>query len=372
MTTTTDYPFVKAARELGPSFAERAVALDRSGAFARDNYADMKARGLFSAAIPTELGGGGASYAELCAMLRELAHHCPSTALALSMHTQLAATTVWKHRLGQPGAALLEKVAAGKLVLVSTGAGDWVESNGSMEKVDGGYRVSAVKRFGSGSPAGDIALTSARYDDPERGPMVAHFPVPLTSEGVTIADDWDTLGMRATGSQTITYDRVFVPDDAIGVWRPAGWHPMFNAIATVALPLIMSVYVGVAEQAAVEATTLVRGRPVQDHTPYLMGEMGNALSTAQLALGGMIDNCNEYDFAPELERGDTALRYKTITANASRLTVEKAVEVAGGAAFFRTSRLEQLFRDVQAGSFHPLPEKKQLLFSGRVALGIDP
>jgi alkylation response protein AidB-like acyl-CoA dehydrogenase len=64
--------------------------------FVAENYAALKARRVFSAGVPAELGGGGASYAELCALLRHLARDCGSTALALAMHTHLLATTVWR------------------------------------------------------------------------------------------------------------------------------------------------------------------------------------------------------------------------------------------------------------------------------------
>ena len=83
---------------------------------------ELKARRVFSAGVPAELGGGGATHRELCAMLRELARHCGSTALALSMHTHLLAATVWRWRQGQPVEPLLERIAAEQLVLVSTGA----------------------------------------------------------------------------------------------------------------------------------------------------------------------------------------------------------------------------------------------------------
>ena len=93
-TTRTDW--VAVARQLGPTFAARAAAHDANDSFVADNYAELKRRKVFSAGVPAELGGGGASHAELCALLRELAHACGSTALALSMHTHLLATTVWR------------------------------------------------------------------------------------------------------------------------------------------------------------------------------------------------------------------------------------------------------------------------------------
>jgi alkylation response protein AidB-like acyl-CoA dehydrogenase len=87
-------------------------------------------------------------------------------------------------------------------VLISTGANDWMESNGAAKRADGGFRVSAKKPFGSGSPKGDVLVTSAPFEDPAEGWQVLHFAVPFAALGVSLADDWRTLGMRATGSRT--------------------------------------------------------------------------------------------------------------------------------------------------------------------------
>src|SRR5258706_6298372 len=373
MTDTSLNPFVAAVHEIGPAFADRAGASDQSGSFVADNYRDLKAKKLISAGVPQELGGGGATHAELCEMLRELGHYCPSTALALSMHTHLVGAAVWRHLHGQPAAPLLSKVAQGELVLVSTGAADWLESNGTAERVEGGYRVSAQKRFASGCPGGDMALTSAPFDDPTDGPVVLHFAVPIRAEGGRIKSDWDTLGMRATGSNTLAFDKVFVPEASVSAKRPRGqWHPFFNLVTIVAVPIFFSAYVGLAETAAALAKEGARKRPKDPHLPYLIGEMENALVTAQMALREMIAAANNYDFAPELERANGTLIRKTIGAEAVERCVKKAVEATGGGAFFRKHPLEKLWRDVQAVHFHPLPEKKQLLFSGRVAMGLPP
>ena len=95
--------------------------------FAAEHYDALKEHKVFSALVPPELGGGGVSHSAMCAFLRRLAHYCPSTALALSMHQHLVAAAVYKHRNAKPGRQLLERVAATEIVLVSTGANDWME-----------------------------------------------------------------------------------------------------------------------------------------------------------------------------------------------------------------------------------------------------
>ena len=240
MSNTIDLQSV--LQELGPQFAELAAQRDERDSFVAENYEALKARKVFSAMVPEELGGGGAPHSEMCAFLRGLAHSCSSTALALSMHQHLVAAAVFNYRNGKPGQKLLEKVAGGEAVLISTGANDWLGSNGTVEKTEDGFRVSARKPFASGSPAGDVLVTSAPYEDPKEGWQVLHFPVPLAADGVSLAGDWQTLGMRATGSETVVLERVFVPEEAVVLRRPrAAYHPAYNVILTVAGTLIVRI-----------------------------------------------------------------------------------------------------------------------------------
>src|SRR5262245_23909862 len=175
----SDGQWLETARQLAPGFAARAAAHDADQTFVAENYVELRYRGVFGAGVPSELGGGGASHSELCAMLQELGRACGSTALALSMHLHLVAAAVWRYRQAQPGADLLRQIAAEQLVLVSTGASDWLDSGGRAIRVEGGYAVTARKIFGSGSPAGDLLVTSAVCDDPVDGQLVLHFPVPM-------------------------------------------------------------------------------------------------------------------------------------------------------------------------------------------------
>jgi alkylation response protein AidB-like acyl-CoA dehydrogenase len=289
------------------------------------------------------------------------------------MHQHLVAAAVANDRAGRPGRPLLDKVVGGELILISTGANDWLDSNGTIEAVDGGYRVTAFKPFASGSPKGNVLVTSAAFDSPEDGPLVLHFPVPLNAEGITIMDDWRTFGMRATGSQTVRLENVFVPEAAVALKRPrGGFHPAFAVILTVAMPLILSAYVGTAEAAADIARERAKKRDGDPVTPYLVGEMENLLITAQMARADLIRLANNLDFTPSIELASNVLSRKSICANAVIATAEKALEATGGAGFYRKTGLERLLRDAHGAQFHPLPEKRQHLFTGRVSMGLDP
>ncbi|WP_417464813.1 acyl-CoA dehydrogenase family protein [Kordiimonas sp.] len=359
--------------ELGPVFEARSIELEASDSFVADNYRVLREYGVFSAQVPEDLGGFAVSHSAVANFLRQLAHHCPSTALAVSMHQHLVSAAAKNHKDGKPGAALLEKVLAGELVLVSTGANDWLDSGGEATKVEGGFRINAFKGFASGSPVADIAITSCAYDCPQDGPSVIHFPVSLKADGVSKLDDWQTMGMRATGSQTLQFKDVFVPDESVGLKRARGpFHPAFSVIVTVAMPLVMAVYVGVAEAAAKFAKAQACKRPADAIVALQLGELENLLTTAQLALESMMSLANDLDFEPSAELASKILVRKSICANHVLLACEKALEVSGGAGFFRKNGLERLLRDAHAGQFHPLPEKRQQMFTGRLAAGLSP
>ena len=355
---------------LGVQLAENGKRHDIDDTFVEENYKLLREIGLFSAMIPKEFGGFGISHQEMCELLRQIAHYCPSTALALSMHQHLLAANIWKYKNGKGGADVLQKVVDKKLILISTGARDWLESNGTMEKVEGGFLVSAEKHFASQSAVGDVLVTSAPFNDPERGWMVLHFAVPMNSKGVQVLDNWYTLGMRGTGSQTVKLDKVFVPGNSIVLERPKGeYHVFWNVVLMVAMPLVMSVYVGIAEKATQIALKNVKGKENhQPQTPFLIGEMNNHLTLAQVMLKDMVALTDNFDFLPKDKLGVAMLTRKTLVAEACKDSVSKAMETVGGPGYFRSLELERLFRDVQAGHFHPLPEKQQQHFTGEFLL----
>ncbi len=367
--TATTHDRRAALDGLLPTFAERAAAHDAEDTFVARNIEDLKHAGFYSAMVPAELGGGGFGHGEMVRALSTLARACPATALVASMHQHLVAASVWNARRGRPGEALLRRVASEDLALVSTGATDWLSSSGELVPVDGGYEFTARKGFSSGCQSGDLVLTSGRL-----GAEVLHFSLPLTTNGVRIDEDWRSLGMRGTGSHSILFEGAFVPEAAIGLRRPAGeWHPAWAVILTVALPLIMAAYVGVALEAEDIAVDAARRRGGSDLLASELGGVALARTSATTALDALVANANEFDFEPDVGRADTALRNKTLCARAVRDTVEAAFAVAGGRAFYRGGAgLERLLRDSFGAGLHPLPEARQRLFTGRLALGMDP
>ena len=215
-----------------------------------------------------------------------------------------------------------------------------------------------------------MLITSAVYDDPEAGPTVLHFGVPFKAEGVTILDTWRVMGMRGTGSNDVELKNVFVPDEAITIRRPQGkWHPLYHAICMIALPIIYSAYVGVAESARAQALRRAKKKPADEALTQLVGEMENAFTSAEIALADAIQLA--VTETPGPVTSSRAMVRRTLIGQGAVRTVERAMEVVGGGSFYREAGLERAFRDVQAARFHALQEKPQLRYTGRVALGLD-
>lgn len=359
------------ARKLAPQIAASAMKHDCDDSFVTDGYAAMKQAGLFKALVPTEFGGGGASVAEMCDVIRTIGAACGSTALAFSMHCHLVAVAAWRwQHQGAPTEGLLKRVAAEDLILVSSGGSDWLDSGGEAVKADGGYRVTARKPFSSGSPAGDLLVTSAVHDDPEGGPTVLHFAVPLKGVGVEHLATWQVMGMRGTGSNDLQLTDVFVADAAISGKRPRGeWHMLFHVISKIAFALIYAAYLGVAEGARDMAIAAAAKRKPNKWTAQLAGELELELLAARLAHRHMVDVAEASEPGPQTT--SSAMAGRTLVGRHAIAAVEKAMELAGGSSFYRKSGLERAFRDVQAARFHPLQEKAQLDLTGRVALGLD-
>lgn len=369
-TTTESLP--QMADRLAQDFASRAAQHDADGSFVAENFARLKEAGLVEAGVPVELGGGGASVAELADVLRRLAHGCGATALAFAMHTHQVAIPAWRWQ-NQPPAKpavepLLRRIATERITLMSSGGADWVGGAGRAEKIEGGYRIHARKTFASGAPLGAVLMTSAVADEAD-GPTVIHFGAPLNAPGVRVDEVWDAMGMRGTGSQDVVFDGLFIADDKIPLKRKAGeWHPLFQIIGTIAIPLIYAVYLGLAEAARDKVMALEAARPEARRTPRLAGELEIRLHAARLAHRDMVATIETGASAQSVNR---VMQGRALVVESALATVNLAMELAGGEGFLRKTGLERIFRDIQGARYHPMRADKAALYAGTLATGGD-
>ena len=192
--------------------------------------------------------------------------------------------------------------------------------------------------------------------------------VPVSSPGVTVLDNWDTLGMRGTGSNDVTLEDVFVPEERVLANRPYGVvDPPLQVIASIAFPIISGVYLGVAESAYEYAVATV-AKPEDPTTQRQVGLMSHKLRIAKWALDGALEVVGD-DPAPSMETFAAVMAMKREVAIAGAEVCDIAMELAGGPAFFKGSPIERAYRDIRAAKFHPLSPEATLTHAGRLALG---
>jgi alkylation response protein AidB-like acyl-CoA dehydrogenase len=357
-----------AARSFGPLLADRAADHDLQGTFVTESFELLNASGYLASPVPTELGGGGATTAQVAWAQHELARFCGSTALATTMHLHVVLTNAWRWRKGMPGAdRLLQRVAGERLVLASTGGGDFTIPTGEARRVEGGWSVSGRKAFVSGAPAAAVASMWALADN---GEAIA-FGAPLNHPSVTIVENWDAPGMRGTASHDVVLDGFFVPDDAVtGRRTPGEFAPVLAIVAAKALTVIAATYLGVASGArdAVLARTAGTNRALDPGVRRTIGLMDEHRIAATWTLDGVFTALGE-DPDPTPETFATATLAKRMVVEHARAIGDLAMDVLGGRGYRRGDVVERAWRDLRAGSFHPLDSELTLRVAGDVAMG---
>jgi alkylation response protein AidB-like acyl-CoA dehydrogenase len=375
---------VELAGRLADTFATRAAEHDRESTFPFENYDDMRAAGYLGLTIPEELGGRGADLREMLLAQERLAMGCGSTALAVTMHVsplgQVGA--LWRLNQDERLGRFLREAATGEVVYASMtaerGHSILMTSNTVATPVEGGYRVTGDKIFGTESAICTHFSSMARVDDADGGSRVIIFRLARPVEGMEVKDGWDTMGMRGTLSNDWTMRDVFVPQDAVFHSYPVGHFDsvLLRMTWSWAMPAFGAVYLGIAGGAMAYALEQVqaRGREGDPAVQAAFAEMEILLETARAVLWRHTDEVISGDlfeqFTVQEGMARTMLTKHVPCNNAIRI-VDLALEVVGGAGFFRRSPLERMYRDVRAGVIMPYnnPEARSLF--GRNALGIE-
>jgi alkylation response protein AidB-like acyl-CoA dehydrogenase len=365
--------------------ADRSAGYDRDNKFFHDDFADLKKAGYLTMAVPRELGGRGLTLAQVCREQRRLAYHAPATALGINMHIYWIGLVADLWRQGDKSIEwLLKEAAAGEVfnaghaergndlpVLLSTS---------KAERVDGGFRFTGHKMFGSLAPVWTRYGLHGLWADAEGGPKIVHAFLPRDTPGYRIVETWDTLGMRATRSDDVILEGAFVPDRFIARTVPAGGADAFVlGVFAWALLGFASIYYGVAKRAidvvlpAIKAKTSAAVSRNMAYHP----EIQHSVAQMMLAfdpIGPHIEQVAQ-DWSNGVDHGATwpakIVSAKLHAVEACWKIVDLAMEVSGGAGMFKTNELERLFRDARCGRFHPANTFLTHEIVAKTALGID-
>ncbi|MFC9968871.1 acyl-CoA dehydrogenase family protein [Nocardia ignorata] len=367
-------------------FRARAAGHDRTNTYFAEDLAELRGIGYLAAAVPAERGGWGLDLAQLAASQRRLARYAPATALAMTMHSYWIGIANEMARAGDDSVDWIYTAAlAGEVFAAGHAeAGNDIPvllSTCQARRVDGGYRLTGRKQFGSNGPAWSWLGAHALDVDAEGGPKVVHAFVKRGSEGAVVVENWDTLGMRATQSYDTRLDEVFVPDSRVGCVVPAGDadHPFLVGMTMWPLALMGAVYLGIADRASELAVAHARNkksmaieRGAYAYNPFVQHQIATMyleLDAAAAVLTGFTADWvagtdHGADWVPKVY----SMKWRAVEG--AKRVVDTALDVVGGAGMFAGNELERLYRDVRCGGFHPGNDALTHEMVGKAVLGI--
>jgi alkylation response protein AidB-like acyl-CoA dehydrogenase len=364
---------------LTSALAAGAEANDRAAAYPADGIAAVHAAGLLTATVGTRYGGPGGGLADTVTILSALGRGDPSVALITAM--TLLAHGLQDRQPSWPDALYAAAVAesADRPVLINTLRVEpelGTPARGGLpaataRAVPGGWSLSGRKIFATGAPGLRWMLVWARTEDePAR---VGSFLVRSDSPGITIEPAWDHLGLRASRSDDVIFDRTPVPAEAVaGLAQPAPGPPPAQFLAWNALA-ISAIYLGVAAAARdwlarflTERTPTGLGRPLATLPRFqeALGEIEAALIAADDLVAGLAARADAGDQAAIGHAGIA----KLTATRAAIGAVGQAVALVGNNALTRRNPLERHYRDVLCARVHTPQDDSITVAAGRAAL----
>jgi alkylation response protein AidB-like acyl-CoA dehydrogenase len=373
--------------ELIQACGERAATYDRENRFFSEDFEELRRAGYLLIAVPAEFGGRGMNLAQVCHEQRRLAYRAPATALATNMHVYWTGVASDLLRAGDDSCRwILEEAAAGEVFAAGHGesGNDFpvLLSSSKAEPVEGGYRFTGHKIFGSLTPVWTrLGLHALDTSDPSN-PKVVHAFMPRETQGYRISETWDVLGMRATRSDDTILEGAFVPDKyiprvvAAGL---AGADLFVLGIFAWAEPTFANIYVGLAQRArdlAVEGlkkktSVGMGGRSLAYHPmqQYAVAEMTITLDGMMAHVDKVADDwSNGVPHGGEWPSKLVSAKYHCVEG--AKKVVDIAMDVSGGTGMFKSNELERLYRDVRCGGFHPANSSLVHELVGKTSLGV--
>lgn len=369
-------------------FAERAARYDEEHRFFSEDFEELRRLGYLRGPVPAELGGAGWTLAATMREQRRLAYAAAPTALAINMHLYWVglAADLWR-----AGDRSLEWLLSGAVSGDVFAAGHAESGNDvpvllsttKAERVEGGYRFTGRKSFGSLSPVWtSLGIHGIDTADPS-APKIVHAFMPRDTEGYRVEETWDVLGMRATRSEDTILEGAFVPDRLVARVVPAGAAGIDHFVLGVfawALIGFGNIYYGLARRAfdltvsslpKKNSMALTRSMAYHPGVQHRVAEMALALEAVEPHLDRIAD-----DWSAGVDHGALwpakifAAKYHAVEH--SWRVVDTALDVAGGFGIFRRSGMERLFRDARLGRMHPANWMLTHEIVGKSFLGISP
>jgi hypothetical protein len=360
-------------------FAPLAKTIDEEARFPTENYADLAESGLLSLSVPKEYGGIGADSLTYVTILSKISKGCAATGLTFNMHSAVVdfmlqiASPEQRERYFR---AVVEDGAIFSSITSEPGSSfrDKLAVRTAIKKDGEGYRIEGRKHFCSLSTGATYYFTWSYLDgakDIKEG--LLNVMIPSDRKGIEIIEDWDTIGMRGTVSNSMHFHDVAVSTDEV-IGEPGGILGKDMSIWSLGYT---AVYIGIAE-AAYEfcinyaKKTKFRGMDKSiahaERIQRQIGEMAMLIENARRAtekLGMLRGNLSKMELTFILNQA------KYLATEAAKELSERGIRLCGGQGLLRSFPLERHLRDAMAGLVMPPANDRCLETVGKIALGLE-
>lgn len=356
------------------ALADAAPEADQTGGFPWKGIRAVHQSGLLESTVATRYGGAGATLDEAATILAALGRGDPSVALISAMtifnHLGQATKSHWpedlyKHLLAQAKQhPLLINAARVEPELGSPARGGLPVT--VARRTSSGWSITGTKRFVTGAHGLTHFLVWAHTD--ETPTRVGTFVVANGLPGIRVIENWNSLGMRASGSHDVEFTDVEIPlENVIDLVDPSIAQQDNRAHAAITLALT-ALYLGVAEAAqdaftrfAHERVPTNLGHPIARTERFvtLSGEIDLLVSGARQLI---FDTLQDKHAEPEKH-----IRARLLAGRQLRDAVQIAVRGIGNPGLGNELGLERHFRDIQSVLVHAPQEDTSISMLGRAA-----
>jgi alkylation response protein AidB-like acyl-CoA dehydrogenase len=352
----------------------RADEAERAGTFPREVFRVLGRAGLLGLPYPERFGGGGQPYQVYLQVVEELARAWLTVGIGVSVHTLacfplVTAGTSQQQQRWLPG--LLGGEQLGAYCLSEPASGSDAGALRCRATADGpDYILNGVKAWISHAGQADFyslfARTAGDPDGPGRAQGISCLHVPAQTPGVSAAPAEHKMGMRASVTAQMIFDRARVPADHLVGEKGKGFALALAALDAGRLG-IAACATGVAQAALAAAVGWARerrqfGRPVAEFQgiSFLLADMATAVAAARalyLSAASRKDAGQPY--------GPQAAMAKLFASDAAMRVTTDAVQVLGGYGYVEDFPAERLMREAKALQIVEGTNQVQRLVIGR-------
>lgn len=374
------------SQRLAADFAARAAEHDREATHPLENYAALRQEGFYSLNVPIHLGGAGVGLLGHSLAVEQLAQGCPSTALSFNMHLSIIGALFESPGVPQATQHYIADLVVKQQKLI---AGNFSEPTNSgllatykpatqAERVTNGYRVTGRKAFASMLEAADFCAVLAHPTDAKRSAEAILVLIPREAPGRRVERVWDTIGMRATRSDSLILEDCFVPEQA-GLYQVDDILPFIRNGANWLWASYTPVYLGVAAAAYNTLRDMVKQRVPKGFSQSMAYHSDVRRRVAEMSVDLEAARLMTYHSAwlsdaqgPTQQTLAALFRAKYMVGEAVARITRTALTLGGAHGIFKATPIERLFRDGAIGAIQFPPSDFCLSSIGTLELGLDP